>query len=213
MEATRSRAEILLHDYNRYRAHTFHLQRLRAQHPIRDLGLKKGLPIFEALDLWCREQHIDARRWVYHLFRIRKWLHAPGLTTLIPAKKSCASRVAAYREMTDTPFFAATIRQEIENNRLATGAVIDANRDLIPMAENLKRRYLGEGRPEKCLDSIWDGTYGYHPQSLACARCPLTHKCAVDLQSSIAFDIGALRRGEITLQEAHVISARAGHGG
>ena len=211
MESATSRAEVLLHDFNRYRAHTFHIQRLRAVQCVRELGPKKGLPIFEKLDAWCRTYNIDARRWLYHLFKVKKWIHAPVLTTLIPSKRSLKKRWAAYQEMTDTPFFAATIRQEIDARRRETGNVVDRNRDLIPMAEILKRRYLGESRPDKCLNEMWEQTFGYHPKSQVCGHCPLAARCAGELQASVTFDIMALRRGDLTLQEAQVIASRASH--
>lgn len=210
---TSSRAEVLLQDYNRYRAHTFHLQRIRQRQQVRDLGAKRGLPIFAALDTWCQSQGIDSRRWLYHLFQVQKWLHAPVLTQMIPAEKSRERRLATYRAMTDTPFFSATIRQGIDAQRRAAGEIVDRNRDVIPMAENLKRRYLTEGRPDKCMGAMWEQTYGYHPKSLACARCPLASQCAIELQATVPFDIGALRRGELTIQEAQVIAERASHGG
>ena len=209
---TQARAEILLHDYNRYRAHTFHLQQLRERHPVRDLGPKKGIPLFTKLDEWCQSQSIDARRWLYHLFKIRKWIHAPALNSLIPAKTSLARRVATYREMTDTPFFSATLRQGADQQALADGKTLDRNRDLMPLAEIMKARYRGEGKPERCLQEMWEHTYGYHPKSKSCVGCPLADRCAQELQAKVPFDIGALRRGELSIQEAQMISNRSGHG-
>jgi hypothetical protein len=71
----------------------------------------------------------------------------------------------------DTPGFAAMIAQETEAARCEAGTNFDPNRDLSPLAEVRKRIYLGEGRPDKCLCQMTDETYGYHPKSVACARC------------------------------------------
>jgi hypothetical protein len=162
---------------------------------------------------WCREQGINPRRWLYHLFRKRRWLFAPSLTQLVPAKRSVQKALAAYAEMTDTPEYAARIARETEEARKAEGGGIDPNRDLIPLAEARKRIYLSEGRPDKCMAVMATETYGYHPKSAVCGRCRSGHPCAVKLAASVAFDILALRRGEMTLQQAQVIVARADHGG
>jgi hypothetical protein len=207
-----TRAEILLHDYNRYRAHTFRLQQLRQKHPIRDVGPKKGIPIFEKLDAWCQTQSIDSRRWLYHVFKVRKWLFAPALYQLIPAKASLKRRLAAYHEMTDTPLFADTLRQDADLQRCAEGTVLDRNRDLIPMAESMKQRYLTECRPDKCIAAMWEDTYGYHPKSKVCAVCPMASQCEIELQGSVSFDISALRRGEITIQQAQMVAERSRYG-
>ena len=210
-----TRAEILLHDYNRYRAHTFNLQKIRALpgQYVRDVGPRRGLPIFGKLDAWCAEQHIDPRRWLYHLFKLRKWIYAPPLTTLIPTKESAKKRLAAYQELMDTPFFSTIIHQGITKQRQDAGEIINCNRDLIPLAETRKKIHLGAGRPDKCMAEMQAQTYGYHPKSLACARCPLAQQCAAELQATMPFDIMALRRGEMTLQQAQVVAQRAGHAG
>ena len=208
-----SRHHELLSDFNQYRARTFHTQQMRAAGPCRDVGPKRGLPPLVAMDTWCRSQGIDSRRWLYYLFRKRHWLFAPALTQLIPSKRNLKKALASYAEMTDTPAFAATIYRETEAARREAGADFDPNRDLSPLAETRKRIYLGEGRPDKCMAQMLTETYGYHPKSVTCARCPATYQCALQLQGSVPFDIMALRRGEITLYQAQVIAGRAQHGG
>ena len=203
----------LLSDYNIYRGRTFNVQQIRAAGPCKDVGPKKGLPPLQAMDTWCRSQGIDARRWLYHLFRKRRWLYAPQLKQLVPSKRNLEKALAAYAAMTDTPGFAAMISRETEAARCEAGTNFDPNRDLSPMAEARKRIYLGEGRPDKCVCQMTEETYGYHPKSVACARCPLTYQCATQLMASVPFDIMALRRGEMTLTQAQVIVERAAHGG
>ena len=208
-----SRCHELLSDFNQYRSRTFHMQQVRAAGPCRDVGEKKGFPLLQAMDEWCRSQGIDSRRWLYYLFRKRKWLFAPKIDQLIPSKKNMAKALAGYAAMTDTPGYAATIYREAEASRRQAGTDCDPNRDLIAMAEERKRVYLGEGRPDKCLEQMTTETYGYHPKSTVCARCASSYECAVRLKASVVFDIMALRNGTMTLQQAQVIVARSQYGG
>jgi len=208
-----SRHHDLLSDYNQYRSRTHHTQQMRATHPIKDLGPKRGLPIMARMDEWCRSQGIDSRRWLYHLFRKRRWLFAPVLTQLVPSKRHLIKALADYAAMTDTPGYEATIYRELEAARRQAGTDFDPNRDVSPMAEARKRIYLGEGRPDKCMAQMTTEAYGYHPKSTTCARCPATAQCATQLMAAVPFDILALRRGEMTLQQAQVIVGRASYGG
>lgn len=208
-----SRHHELLSDFNRYRGLTNHTQAIRSRVRCSDLGPAKGLPAMARLDEWCRAHGLDSRRWLYYLFRKRHWLYAPPLHQLIPSKRSLKKALADYAAMGDAPVYAATIYRETEAVRRQTGADFDVNRDVSAMAEARKRIYLGEGRPDKCIEQMLTETYGYHPKSVVCARCPVWRDCAARLQASVAFDIMALRRGELTLQQAQVIAERAQHGG
>lgn len=203
----------LLADFNLYRSRTFHTQQLRVAGPLRDIGPKKGLPPLQIMDAWCQAQGLDSRRWLYHLFRKRNWLFSPRLDQLVPSKRHFKKALADYARVTDTPAFEAVLSRGLEASRRAAGTDCNPNRDLIAMAEERKRIYLGEARPDKCMYNMLSETYGYHPRSTPCARCPVTYQCAAQLQATVAFDIQALRRGEMTLQQAQVIAARAQHGG
>lgn len=208
-----SRHHELLSDFNRYRGLTNHTQAIRAKGRCADLGPDKGLPAMRRMDEWCRSKGIDSRRWLYYLFRKRHWLFAPQLHQLIPSKRNLKKAVADFSTMGDTPVYAAVIYQETEAARRQAGTDFDVNRDLTAMAEARKRIYLGEGRPDKCIAQMLTETYGYHPKSVVCARCPLWQQCAAHLQSMVPFDIMALRRGELSLQQAQVIAGRAQYGG
>ena len=118
-----SRCHELLSDFNQYRSRTFHMQQVRAAGPCRDVGEKKGFPLLQAMDEWCRSQGIDSRRWLYYLFRKRKWLFAPKIDQLIPSKKNMAKALAGYAAMTDTPGYAATIYREAEAVRRVAGGI------------------------------------------------------------------------------------------
>jgi len=208
-----SRCHELLSDFNQYRARTFHTQQVRASGPCRDVGQKKGFPPLWAMEMWCRSQGIDSRRWLYYLFRKRKWLFAPKLEHLVPSKKNLVKALNDYAAMTDTPGFSSAIYRESEAIRRQAGTDCDPNRDLIAMAEERKRIYLGNGRPDRCLEQMATETYGYHPKSTVCARCLASYECFVRLRALVNFDIMALRTGEMTLQQAQVIVGRQQYGG
>ncbi len=64
----------LLKDYNHWRAQTAHIQKLRREQPIRDLGERKYLQTFVDLGTWCEEQGVSPRLWLFSLFQTRSWM-------------------------------------------------------------------------------------------------------------------------------------------
>lgn len=220
------RARTLLDDFNAYRSQTENYSRLRQLHPMRSLGAEKGLPALQAMDAWCRERGIDSRRWLYWLFARTRFRFAPKLTNLIPARKTPklqakaeAKALAAYNALRGTPQLTERVFRELEIKRAHAGQSYDPNRDLSHIAEAVKRRYLAEGNPDKCLSDMFANrpdtvpTWGYHPKSLSCVRCPLAQQCVAQLRAAVSsFDIVALRLGQMTLQQAQVMDGRAYHG-
>ena len=215
------RAELLLEDYNKYRANTHNVQEIRKRQPLRDIGKAKGLPVMEALDNWCLENKLDSRRWLYYQFKRRNWQFAPPLNQLIPCggkpktkkqKQLTSQAIARFNLLSDTPLLSESIRQGWQKKKEEEGNGYDCNRDITYAAEILKERYLLEGRPDKCLDQMFEVTYGYHPKSKNCMRCPISNHCALVLRSKVVFDIVALRSGQMTLQQAQTIVGRMQHG-
>jgi len=207
---TVSRAEVLLSDYNKYRGMTYHFQQIKKiKKYLKDIGTKKGLPSMEKLEQWCLKNSIDPRRFLYHQFKIRNWLFAPTLLSLTPSKTSAKKRIATYQEMKETPVFTDVIYQAINIQRHHEGTIFDRNRDLSPMAEAMKSRYLAVGRANACMDQMDEYTYGFHPKSRSCLACSLSQQCLAKLQQNMAFDVVALRNGALSLQEAQVITSRA----
>lgn len=98
--------------------------------------------------------------------------------------------------------FRKRVRVEKDLHDIQHGVVFDPNRDISGTTEAYKRRHLMDGDPQLCMERMSVETFGYHPRSLVCARCPLAQACAGRLQASVNFDILALRRGEITAQQA-----------
>lgn len=213
------RASQLLADYNTYRNQTENVTRLRKLHPIRDIGPIKGLPLVSKMDLWCVARGIDPRRWLYWLFARTGFRFAPKLTQLTPSSKRENETLAKYKNLRGTPQFTDRIFREVETKRAQAGQIFDPNRDLSYVSESMKRRYLLEGRPDKCISDMFSNrqdtvpTWGYHPKSLSCVRCPLARQCEMTLRASVpTFDIVALRLGQITLQTAQIMDGRAYNG-
>ena len=220
-----SQAQTLLDDYNDYRARTAYMAEIRKKHPVHTLGAKKGLPLFEEMERWCSERGIDPRRWLYWLFERTKFLHIPKLAHLFPKTKDPkklakaeAKAIAGYKAMKATPLFTEKLFQEINVKRAERGDFFDPNRDLSYMSESVKARFVSNGQPDRCLSQMFANdpevvaTWGYHPKSDACAHCPLAAQCADRLRVAVpAFDVVALRLGQITLQQAQIMDGRARH--
>jgi hypothetical protein len=219
MTGTQERLQTLLDDFNEYRARTEYVVRIRRGHPIAGLGKDKAFPSLQVMDEWCISRQIDSRRWLYWLFARTNFRFAPKLTALTPTEKREPLVLSKYRTLRDTPYFDHRIHRELAHKRLHEGATFDPNRDLSPMAEALKRRYLTAGEPGRCMDQMFVNapyahpTWGYHPKSLACIRCPLAQPCAAKLRAAVpAFDPVALRSGLITLEQAQIAEGRWNHG-
>lgn len=211
----------ILDDYNYYRSFTTHVRSLRAQgQPIADVKMrtKKGedrTPYFEGMLSFCDEHKLDPKVWLYLLFKIRKWQAAPRFHQLVPkSKKTLQKNLGLYADLRDLPLF----RQNREAQRVTaeaeTGEGWDVNRDIGFSTEALKRRYLNEGDAERCLSEMEIRTYGYHPRSLVCARCPIAQRCAQQVEVKYGTHMLSLRRGEITSRQAQQLAFfQRQHGG
>lgn len=211
--------QTLLNDFNEYRARTEYIAKLRQGRPMRSLGREKAFPVLQEMQAWCNTRGIDSRRWLYWLFARTNFRFAPKLACLKPSPQRESEVLQKYQALRDTPYYSERIYREIAHQRLHAGETFDCNRDLSPMAEALKRRYLAAGEPERCLAEMFADhadshpTWGYHPKSLACVRCPLTQACAAKLRAAVSsFDPVALRAGIITLEQAQVSEGRWRHG-
>lgn len=197
----------LLNDYNEYLAKTAHWKKLARTTFARRRGLSAtNLAVMGNLIVWCAEHGVEPRLWLYSLFSVRFWNFAPKFTELCSPKHLERFRTQRFG---DTTLFSQRIQSELaehtEEDRY------DPNRDLTATTESIKRAYLSEGQAAECLADL-ETTLGFHPRSLVCARCPLTKDCAQKLQARTpAFDIMALRRGELTAETArHMALLHAG---
>lgn len=190
-------ANTLLRDYNEYRFKTQHIANLRAQgrYPRSLKDSRENLAAFERLAAWCKARSIDPRHWLYSLFAARYWRFAPKLNQL------CSERHLERYGGIET---GGGHRQVVERNDVP---VFDVNADISRAAELLKLRYLQLGQAGRCMGRSFVDTYGYHPQSEYCAQCPVAIACEAQLRAHVGFDITALRRGELTREQAMTLAA------
>ena len=200
-------AERLLQRYNEWRRQTAHYQ--LATHPMRDLspsprGGPDRIAELDRLIAWCSGQGIDPERWLYTMFAAYRWQYCPPFQNLIPRNPKKTKTYQLYFEDRETPEFNRVVRRRIEAAQESEGLRFDPNRDLSHSAEHLKRQYLDMNDAETCMADA-GRTLGHHPRSVACARCPVQRRCAEALQSRVPFNILALRRGEITAEQAYAV--------
>lgn len=203
----------ILDDYNYYRSYTAHVRDMRAKgHPVLDVKMKTKAgadrtPYFEKMVDFCDEHGLDPKIWLYMLFRIRKWRAAPRVDQLVPkSKKTVQKNLSLYADLSDLPLFQKHRVEQRQQDAQEAGEVWDVNRDVGYSTEALKRRYLNEGNAERCMSEMDERTYGYHPKSLVCARCPVATECARKLEMKFGTQMLALRRGEITARQAQQLS-------
>jgi hypothetical protein len=87
------------------------------------------------------------------------------------------------------------------------GRVFHAERDISHAAETLKIRYQQRGQSGRCMELMTTETFGFHPRSAVCAACPIASPCETMLHSKVGYDIQAVRRGEMSPEQAQVMVA------
>ncbi len=205
----------LFEDFQHYRKQTANFQKLRATIPyLRDLKLSD--PRRSALSKmvrWCTQKELDSRWWLYSLFQARRWIAAPRWEQLVPGtKKTEVKAIARYVALKEAPLYAERVSQETRAQQEAQGQVYDPNRDLSNTVENIKRRYLDASDSERCMREMSTVTLGYHPKSQVCVSCPSTQICVQQTQAQVPFDIVALRRGDLSVDQAKRITGRPHYG-
>jgi hypothetical protein len=184
----------ILDDYNYYRAYTARVQEVKARGGYVGQGemqTKKGedrAPYFERMLSFCGEHNLDPKVWLYLLFKIRKWQAAPRFHQLV------------------TPLFQKKQEAQRSMEMVESGASWDVNRDIGFSTEALKRRYLNAGDADRCLNEMAERTFGFHPKSLVCARCPIAQRCKQQVETQYGAHMISLRRGEITTQQAQQLA-------
>lgn len=127
---------------------------------------------FEQLSRWCAEQGLHAREWLYSLFAVRCWVYWPPLTHLrSPAHLKRVRRgdhwpTDRYRE-----------RVLAEAGQSDAARQFNPNTDLLETVEEAKRYHLRANDVTACMAVMHDETFGWHPRSTVCARCPGQRSC------------------------------------
>lgn len=191
----------LLHDFNFYRAYTKHIVELRKDKPISDYSpQEKRLQLLEALITWCQEHQVQPRFWCYHLFASRKWLYPPKLER---GHLFSEKLLKSYQRARPTDFYEQRLRQTERERREIAGLTRDPNLRLTEGVEAAKREYAATRSWTRCMDDLAT-TFGFHPLSEVCQRCPLAERCESKVRVLFPFDIMAARRGdlEMTTQKA-----------
>jgi hypothetical protein len=192
----------LLDDYVFYREQTTYYQNAKKKNPyLKALTpTPERLRVLEEMVLWCRDQGIPPRQWLYSLFVVRAWNFAPSLTTQHLLSKKHLKR---FNSDIDYDFYAHYIRK-LENLKKVRDPEksFDPNRDISQTAENAKLYYLKNGGTYACRKYMLTATFGYHPASEVCQKCPDSDACLEELRRYTPFDVLALRLGKISTQEA-----------
>jgi hypothetical protein len=202
----------ILDDYNYYRSYTAHVQQIRAKGGyVRQLQMRTKKedrqPLFQAMVDFCQEYRLDPKLWLYLLFKIRGWRAAPRVDQLVPkSRKTLQKNLELYADLSDLPLFQKYRHEKQQTAAVQNGTAWDVNRDIGYSTEALKRRYINEGDAERCLSELEERTYGFHPRSLVCARCPLKTECTQKLEAKFGAHIVPLRRGDITIQQAQQLT-------
>jgi hypothetical protein len=201
-------AEQLFSDYDQYRLHTTHYRAtLKLKGAMRSpKKTPDRLAQLERLIVFCSENDLEPRLYLYSLFKARNWNYAPMWNQLVPGSNATKRKaIERYKTLTSIPIYAARLEQEhIQNSEVP----YDPNRDISETTENIKRRYLANYNTDRCMAEMQTVTLGYHPRSIVCARCPVAQECEQRLCASVSFDIVALRRGDISLEQARRIAGR-----
>lgn len=185
-------------DFNYYWLRTTNIQKVvQSGRPIRTRKLTlERYELFCALYDWCVQKDVDPRLWVFALFRARRWMYAPQLER---------GHLMSERFLDSGKYQRVVHRGTLDGYRLyKKGPVkgLDPNRDLIPGAEQKKRVWQQNGQSDVCMLMTLSDSYGYHPESRWCRQCSLQAECQQRLTTSVNFDILALRRGEMTVEQA-----------
>ena len=193
-------ARLLFADFCYYRQLTANVQKIKKSHPfVRDLKATPArLKLFAHMAKWCEDQSINPREWVYSLFVSRRWLFCPKL------ERSHLQSVKHMPKFQATEDFSIYRRRlmELESVKAPGKGTFDPNRDLSHTAEESKAVYVREGRFQECMGGLVSETFGYHPRSSVCSKCPMAGPCQDHLVRSVDCDVLALRRGEITSDQA-----------
>lgn len=191
-------ARQLFGDFQYYRQHTTYFRAQRERRPYFSplKATPARLKVLEEMAVWCVGRGIDPREWLYSLFAVRHWRFPPLLES---------SHLQSEKHL---PRFQAIEDYDLYRRRLyetespaARQRRFDPNRDLSHTAELAKTQYLRTGGPGQCMAVMAEETLGYHPESGVCRICSGARQCADLLVRTVGFDILALRRGEITVDQ------------
>lgn len=206
----REEAARLFHDYTIYWHQTARVKTMKEAHPVKQHKLTdKRLKLFLDVVQWCKDQQYDPRVWLFCLFESRRWTFAPQLEPGHLMSKN--ERIHKRYERLVARNYLDGYQRYIEGQRPERPERrYDPNRDLSNSVEARKAKLLQRGDAEACMAQTVTDTFGFHPGSQYCVRCPINERCKQRLQGMVNFDIIALREGRITSAQAKVESRKNG---
>jgi len=177
---------VLFSDYYHWRGYTAVGQTKRAGCP---RLTPKTLQPFVALSAWCAEQVLHAREWLFTLFAARRWLYWPP-----PAQLRSAAHLKRVRsgERWPTDLYRERVLAEVGKSDVQRA--FDPNVEISETVEEAKRYYLRANDAQACMAVMRVETFGFHPRSTVCARCPGAATCR-DLLGKVAPATVAVREG------------------
>jgi hypothetical protein len=210
---TNSDLLVLLDDFNFYRSHTDHFQKLQREQPfIRPPKLnKERTKLLVAMVEWCKANGLEPRHWIYCLFARGRWLFAPKLTPGFLMSESGLKWYQGRAKTVDDRLYRQRLAQTQYIAELAAGTslVYDPNLHLSAEVEARKGRHVARGDWARCLEDSFHPdapTLGFHPDSGVCFHCPIKPECCGKTRAVFPFDLVALRERKITIQQAQLAS-------
>jgi hypothetical protein len=144
---------------------------------------------FVALSAWCAERGLNAREWLYTVFAARRWVYWPSPAQL--RSPTILKRVRA-GERWPTDLYRARVLAEAGKSDAQRG--FDPNVEILETVEEAKRYYLRTNDVQACMAGMQVETFGWHPRSTVCARCPGGEACKA-LLARVAPAAVAVREG------------------
>ncbi len=192
-------AEVLWRDYYYWRSHTSIFRQALRRHPVAPPKLTPAsLRPFERLSSWCAERGLNGREWLFSVFAARRWMYYPKPAQLQSEK--VLKDVRAGKAWWPTDLYRQRVLEEA--GKTDCQRQFDPNVDLLPAVEEAKRYHLrgGQGFLE-CMEAMSVETFGWHPRSTVCARCPGQAACRAKLEAEFpaALDV---RLGKATPEQA-----------
>lgn len=195
--------EQLWDDYSHWHAQTGNYQQRKKKNeylcPLK--ATPERLALMHEMKVWCVERNFAPRQWLFTLFAVRRWIFAPHLRR----GDLCSEKhIARYKKWRNYDRYTQRLR-DLEATKPVgmLGTQFDPNRDINHTSELAKKSYLSRGLESECIANMHTETFGFHPRSEICSICTRKTECEAALVASVNFDILALRRGEITSEDAY----------
>ena len=150
----------------------------------------------ENMARWCESRGLPPRKWLYTLFKSRKFIYPPPFEYLLPKK-----HLNRFSKIKDFTLYQKRLSQERQALEMESLKLPEHFKELQSPSEIFKKRYRELNRWQECHEDL-DRTYGYHPDSQYCVTCPVNGVCLKKMRQYAGFDILALRGGQITERQA-----------